>query len=388
MIKAWKALPETLRRYVVLTAKAGLTIGAFYLLFTHEIPAGDGRKILIWDSIVENMASITWAVFIPFILAATAIKFVGIFSSMVRWHLLLIGQGIRFNFWHVVGSFLIGRFLGTFLPSTVGLDSYKLYDAAKFSGRVVEPAAATAVEKVMGLSGLFLCFLIALPFGYPILYDVLGDGAGMTIVLTIGIAFVIVVGLFMTLFKPGIVEMMLGLLPAFGRKRLQGFLRRVSQSATAYRGKAGILVAVSILSFSVHFTTAVMYFFTALAIGAVGAEFWQVTFASSIQIFATVLSPFTIAGEGIREIAQTWLLQSRIGAGHAVLSAALGFWAAEAMTLVGAFFLWGRPADYKPSTMVLDERLVEPAPPAGAAGAEDVGPEASSSARVEVREAS
>ena len=49
-----------------------------------------------------------------------------------------------------------------------------------------------------------------------------------------------------------------------------------------------------------------MYFFTALAIGVTAAQasFWQVTFASTIQILATVLSPFTIAGEGIREIAQ------------------------------------------------------------------------------------
>ena len=32
-----------------------------------------------------------------------------------------------------------------------------------------------------------------------------------------------------------------------------------------------------------------MYYFTALAIGAEGAEFWPVTLGSSIQILATVL---------------------------------------------------------------------------------------------------
>ena len=35
------------------------------------------------------------------------------------------------------------------------------------------------------------------------------------------------------------------------------------------------------------FCTATLYFFTALAIGAAGARFWEVTFASTIQIFAT-----------------------------------------------------------------------------------------------------
>jgi hypothetical protein len=42
------------------------------------------------------------------------------------------------------------------------------------------------------------------------------------------------------------------------------------------------------------------------------ADFWQVTFGSSIQILATVLSPFTIAGEGIREAAQYLLLSAKL----------------------------------------------------------------------------
>ena len=352
----WKRLPARPRQIIVFLVKAVLTVGAVYLLLTHHIDA-QGRRITIFQAITEHRGSLAPDIFIPFILAATSIKFVGIFCSMLRWHLLLVGQGIRFNFWHIVGTFLIGRFLGTFLPSTVGLDSYKLYDAARFSGHVVEPTAATAVEKVMGMSGLFLSFLITLPFGYHLLYDVLGDKAELTVVLTALIASGVVAGLFLALFRPGIMEKILHFLPSFGRKRAQGFLQRVSHSATAYRGRAGLLIAVSFLSFMVHFTTAAMYYFTALAIGAAGIHFWQVTFASSIQIFATVLSPITIAGEGIREIAQTWLLQNRIGAVEAVLSAALGFWAAEAMTLVGAFFLWGRSATYRPSRIELSPDL-------------------------------
>ena len=62
--------------------------------------------------------------------------------------------------------------------------------------------------------------------------------------------------------------------------------------------------------------------------------------ASSIQILATVLSPFTIAGEGIRELAQLVLLQNMIGPAAAIVSAALGFWAAEALTLAGGVFWW------------------------------------------------
>ena len=66
---------------------------------------------------------------------------------------------------------------------------------------MVEPAAATAVEKVMGLSGVFLTFLVALPFGY----SVLGDAAFVPTVITVPLALLVVVGLFLVLFRPGVV---------------------------------------------------------------------------------------------------------------------------------------------------------------------------------------
>ena len=96
-----------------------------------------------------------------FAVAVTRLLRVASLRDLVPSLLLVLTQALWFtiplvfNFWHIAGSFLIGRFLGTFLPSTVGLDSYKLYDAAKFSGHVVPTAAATAVEKVMGLSGIW-----------------------------------------------------------------------------------------------------------------------------------------------------------------------------------------------------------------------------------------
>ena len=359
VIEAWKRLPQGLRQTIGLGLKAGLTFGAFYLLLNHSIEGDDGESIVIWDAIVEHMATIEMDTFLPWVLLAAGIKVIGIFSSMVRWHLLLSGQGIRFNFGHIVGSFLIGRFLGTFLPSTVGLDGYKLYDAAKFSDRVIEPAAATAIEKVMGLSGIFLSFLVAFPLGYK----VLGEKASVVALIAVPLSLGVVLGLFTLLFKPGLVQWCLSVMPGLGAGKIANFVNRASEAASAYRGK-GVLLAQCIgLSFVVHFTTAAMYFFTALAVGAASADFWQVVFASSIQIFATVISPFTIAGEGVREIVQALLLAKHIGTSQSILSAALGFWAAEALTLGGAVFWWIRKKDYKPRVVELTFEEAEPVNP-------------------------
>ena len=161
-------------------------------------------------------------------------------------------------------------------------------------------------------------------------------------------------GLLSILFFPGLVQWALVNLPLPGKQRLEGIVTRLSNAAAAYRDKKLLVIQALGLSFVSHFTTAVMYFFTALAIGATGATFWEVTFGSSIQILATVLSPFTIAGEGIREAVQYLLLSSQIGAGPAIVSAALGFWAAEALTLAGGYFWWVRPKDYVPSSCLVD----------------------------------
>jgi len=346
----WANLPAGLRRAIATMIKVVLTVGAFYLLLTHQVRTDDGRHVSALRAIAGYLPQIDPAVFWRFVALAALIKFVGIVCSMYRWQLLLEGQGIRFPFWHIFGTFLIGRFLGTFLPSTIGLDGYKLYDAARFSGRTAAATAATAVEKVLGIIGMLLTFLVAFPLGYGIL----GAHALLVAVATVPIALVAIGAFFLLAFRPTLVQALITNVPFPGRARLRGFLTRASDAAAAYRDQKLVLVNAAVQSFFVHFCTAALYFFTALAIGAAGARFWEVTFASTIQIFATVMSPFTIAGEGVREIVQTLLLANHIGTTESIISAALGFWAAEALTLGGGWFWWRRGPSYRPAYVELD----------------------------------
>src|SRR5262245_37571169 len=109
MLAMWRSLPAPVRQGVGLVVKAGLTVGAFYLLLAHSFDDGAGGRVTVWSAIQEHVTRLDVGDLLPFVLAAAGIKMVGIVASMVRWQLLLLGQGIRFNFWHIVGSFLIGR---------------------------------------------------------------------------------------------------------------------------------------------------------------------------------------------------------------------------------------------------------------------------------------
>ena len=330
--------------------KAWFTVVVFWQLLSHPIELDTGETEVAWRLIRDQLAAIDARTFWLFVSLATAIKAVGMVSSMIRWNLMLRGQGIQLPFNHIFGSFLIGRAIGTFLPSTAGLDGYTLYDASRFSGKTVEVTAAKFVEKICGFSGVFMTFLVALPFGIGIF----GESAMLFAIISIPIAGGVIGALVIALLYPGVIQWILENVPIPAKQRISGLVTRISTSAAAYRNHPGMIVQILFLSFLVHFTTAVMYYFTALAIGADGVDFWKITFGSSIQIFVTVISPFTIAGEGIREAAQYVLLGELIGPTEAIVSAALGFWAAEAPTMLGFVYWWLRSDDYTPKFALVD----------------------------------
>lgn len=372
------------RSRLMTVLKAWFTILVFWALFTHPIEIEPGKKVMALQLIGDQLDKIDPGTFWFFVAMATGIKMIGMVSSMIRWKLMLKGQGIELPFKHIFGSFLIGRAIGTFLPSTAGLDGYTLFDASRFTGKTVEVAAAKFVEKVCGFSGVFMTFLVALPFGIGIF----GDNAVLFASIAVPIAAGVIGGLVMVLLFPGIVQWILETVPIPAKQRITGLVTRISTAAAAYRGHPGLVLQILGLSFIVHFTTAVMYYYTALAIGAEGADFWKITFGSAIQIFATVISPFTIAGEGIREAAQYLLLGELIGPAAAIVSAALGFWAAEAPTMLGFLFWWARDDEYTPEFARVDGVQVdyEEAARAAASLEEDVDVEAGDEAATPIGE--
>jgi hypothetical protein len=164
------------------------------------------------------------------------------------------------------------------------------------------------------------------------------------------ITLVVVVGLV----RPQILRWIFGMVGRVLPGAIKHHMNRFTDAVTAYEGQVGLLFAALLAKFVTHFTTAVVYFFTALAIGVTGVEFLPVVFGSLIQILGTLFSP-TIAGEGAREAIQAMLLSSHLGgAAQAVLSAALGFVAAEAATMWGGAFLWTRRPGWRPTFVRVD----------------------------------
>jgi hypothetical protein len=377
---AWRSLPAGTRRTIVNLVKLGITVGAFYALLTFPV-GGDketGRAAVpLWRALSDYIGTVDPGTFILWSLVAMAVKFVGVIASAYGWSLLLKGQGLVYPFWQqIMTAFLIGRFIGTFLPSTIGLDAYTLYEAGRYSNQWHRVIIAKALEKFIGIAGLFAGILITLPAGYLVMVEVVGDRALMVTGLIGGVCGGITGAVLIGLLRPGlllvVVDKVGGILPG----GVAHHVKRFAAAATAYQGKVGLLMATLLAKFVTHFTTAVVYYFTALAIGVVGVAFLPIVFGSLIQILGTLFSP-TIAGEGAREAVQALLLSSHLGGvAQAVLSAALGFVAAEAATMWGGVFLWTRNGAWRPTFMLVDGKQVDyawiPADDAGGFDADEI----------------
>lgn len=372
-----RGLDKGLRGSFDMVAKVAFTVGGIMALLRHPIAVEGQGTLPLYEAIAAYIGTVDQATFITWALVAMAVKFSGVIASAYAWHLLLVGQGIRFPFWQkIMTAFLIGRFIGTFMPSTIGLDGYTLYEAGRYSNKWARAITAKALEKFIGVTGLFLGMVLTMPFGYQVIVDVTTKAgspeAAPMLAAAIGafaggISLVVIVGLIwppLIVFAARMVDRVVQLVGKVGLVRqiagkLVSQLSQFGEAAGAYRGKVGLLFTALFAKFITHFTTAAVYFFTALAIGVTTAEFWPIVFGSTIQILATVLSP-TIAGEGAREAFQALLLSNQLGGvAQAVLSGALGFIAAEAATMWGGAFLWTRTPSWRPRFTEVDGEQVD-----------------------------
>jgi len=269
----------------------------------------------VWTEIT----SLDPRVFLPWFLAATLIKLVGIFANVWRWQILLRGQGIDMGIGYLTSTYFIGRYFGIVTPSTMGLDAWRLYETIRLTRRPVECTTVLAVERVIGLVGLLLVILVFMPFaGRLVQGHSFGELVGaMKVPLAGAAVFGVLVLLRPTWFQP-----LLGLAPA---GRIRGFATNVVDSATAYSSRRGALLLALALAVFGQLTTMSMYFANAMSLGTQNVRASEVLFASAVMTFGTFVAP-SASGEGVRELVFVWLLGSQAGAVKAFLIGNLGFW--------------------------------------------------------------
>ncbi len=329
-----------------------------------KIPLADATGATVWvekqgvqrvpmsvADLWTEVRGLDLGVFLPWLLFATFIKFLGIMANIVRWKVLLAGQGMEFGFGWLTASYFVGRFFGIVMPSTLGLDGWRLYDTIRISRKPVECATVLGVERITGLIGLIATILLFMPFA-----DLGGRGVAdvlqaLALPLTAAVGFGLIL-----LLKPDLFMPLTRLVPI---AKVRGFLDSAIRSATAYSTRRGTLVIALLCAVFGQLTTMAMYFGNAMALQVEGVTMLQVFYAAAVMTLFTFLIP-TAAGEGVRELMFVELLGGRIPTAKAFLIGHVGFWIEKLLlSFQGGIFLIWAPKSYQRVTREDLERLKE-----------------------------
>jgi uncharacterized membrane protein YbhN (UPF0104 family) len=329
-----------------------------------KVPLADATGATVWvekqgaqrvpmtvEDLWAEVRGLDLSVFVPWVLFATFIKFLGIMANIVRWQVLLAAQGLHFGFGWLTASYFVGRFFGIVMPSTLGLDGWRLYDTIRISRKPVECTTVLAIERVTGLVGLLASILLFMPFA-----DLRGRGiADVLQSMAVPLGAVVLFG-FLLLLRPGLFAPLIRLVPI---ARLRHFLDSAIRSATAYSSRRSALVIALLCAVFGQLTTMAMYFGNAMALQVEGVTMLQVFYAAAVMTLFTFIIP-TAAGEGVREFMFVDLLGGRIPTAKAFLIGHVGFWIEKLLLSFqgGVFLLWA-PKSYQRVTREDLERLKE-----------------------------
>jgi len=257
---------------------------------------------------------------------ALVLPFGAVALGVRRWDLLLRAQGLTVPTPVLLRSFLVGRFVGAFTPSTTGLDVYRVVDIGRRTGEAARSAGAVVVEKLVGLVGLSLLTFALLPAGASRFFGPLALAAAGAVGLgaALGLRF---------LRAPRLPEALAARLPAELRARLD----RMAALLTTRPMDRGRLTEVLTLSLLTHLTTAGVFVATGHALG-VAATTLDLLVVGNAIVIATLL-PISVGGVGVREGTAVVLLGTLgVAPTDAALLAVLGYLTAQPPALLGG--LW------------------------------------------------
>ncbi len=345
-----------MKKIISSAIKASLMVALFVLLFRPETFGlredyfGGLTPIMIWNKITEA-ATVNTGTLLFWLAAATLVKLCGILSGVIRWKLLLYGQGVQFPFSYAAYHWFTGRAIGMFTPGTAGLDGWRLLASGSHTKKWVECTTVIVMEKIIGFIALTFLVLVTFPFGFQILkINVFIFG----IILMVLLAFTIFC--FSILFKPRIIQVLVLTLPVPGRVR--NLVNRIGAAATAYDGHRLALLGAVFFGILVHAGTAFMYFCTMNAIRAENTSIYDILFAAPLMIYASVLAP-TMGGMGVREIVFSRLLGAKAGFDVAAIFGHLGWWCGEFIPLclsAPLIIFGGRPSKEQVDAQIAEMR--------------------------------
>ncbi len=256
--------------------------------------------------------------------ALAVLAFLGtMVASALRWYVLLKPLD-PLPFWPLLKGYLVGLFVGNYLPSG-GIDVVRGVYVLPYTNRRAPVFASVVVDRMVGFLAITTVILVGLPWG---------------------VAEVRPYQTWLTLFSAGV--LLAAVLPLerhvytfvarwLPRMPLGNRLLRLYEQYYLYRTFPGALAYAYALSFLILLGFGLTVKFTALGLGSRVPLVETVFFVAIINVLAMI--PVTISGFGLREGGFVAFFGNLVGAERALALSLLFFGASLITSLLGALIL-------------------------------------------------
>ena len=249
---------------------------------------------------------------VKWIVAAFALAALDRLAINLRWQILLTARGVHVGFWKLFRVQLAANFLGSFLPSSVGVDAVRIAALCRSGEPAPAVIAATLVDRIsLALTTLLLGAVMMLLFAHSFIPPT------VTRIVFAATLLVLAAGAF-CLWKPVRTWVRLTLLPKVP-VRFRQTLHDVADASLTYSKEYR---AMGYLTLATAFTFLVRIYFAQTLAFAVGLDLSILKLLMVIPIlWIIVMLPITIGGIGVQD------------AGYVALMAFLGVPAALAVSM-------------------------------------------------------
>ncbi len=267
----------------------------------------------------DKLESVDWRL-VPLAFALTMISTV---VKAYRWSLLTRQSHMNISFGRLFGTYMVGAFFNTILPSNIGGDAVRAVDTAARSGRVADATSSVLIERGMGMLAIVtagsICTLFLESGTVPIMFMLAVNAMFIT-----GIVGIVILrqGWFM--------EPIAALLRRFNLGRVAEKVHNLQIAFSGHLGKPGILLSMFVLSVIANALTMSSVY---LVLIAVTDPVPIVAFVPMIALCTTAeLIPLSPASLGVKESAYVFFL-GLIGVANS---------AAGVIALIVRVMDWGR----------------------------------------------
>jgi len=269
------------KKAILLIARIAISVSLIvYLIKT---------KLNDFSSIIEILKS-SYKVLLLLSLSTHAL---GIWITAFRWKILLNTQEVKLSTATLSSTVLIGSFFNNFLPTSIGGDIFRTYDASKKAKIPLGTSASVIlVERFSGVVSAATYAVVALFLGFTTI-------GNQSVIIPIVIFFIITVILAFLIINPSVFRLGKILGKFKFMRKLKEKLSNVYNTLASFKKYKVVLIEVLIFSFFLQFAVILNWW---LAAKALGINLTLTVFIFIVPVVATIaMIPISIGGIGLRE---------------------------------------------------------------------------------------